>query len=151
MSTLTNPKPNTIGHNASPSLDFKQSLDLQEKVASEDPFDDTEVPDGGTQAWLVAAGAACIFFSCLGFANSFGVMQEYYMSHQLQGHSADKIAWIGSMSTFIQFAGGALAGPMFDRYGSWVCSYRTIKWYVLIHPLGYQTSSYYLCFRNYDD
>ncbi|WZH46747.1 Riboflavin transporter mch5 [Fusarium acuminatum] len=120
MSTLTNPKPNTIGHNASPSLDFKQSLDLQEKVASEDPFDDTEVPDGGTQAWLVAAGAACIFFSCLGFANSFGVMQEYYMSHQLQGHSADKIAWIGSMSTFIQFAGGALAGPMFDRYGSWV-------------------------------
>lgn len=118
MSSL-NPKLNTTNHDAKPSLD------LHEKDASEDQLDHTQVPDGGTQAWLVAAGAACIFFSCLGFANSFGVMQEYYMSHQLQGHSADKIAWIGSMSTFIQFAGGALAGPMFDRYGSWVCSYST--------------------------
>ncbi|RGP58952.1 riboflavin transporter mch5 [Fusarium sporotrichioides] len=80
----------------------------------------TPAPDGGTQAWLVAAGAACIFFSCLGFANSFGVLQEYYMTHQLRGHSADAIAWIGSVSTFIQFAAGALSGPLFDRYGSWV-------------------------------
>lgn len=79
-------------------------------------------PDGGLEAWLVAAGAACIFFSCLGFANSFGVLQEYYMSHQLRGHSADAIAWIGSVSTFIQFAAGALSGPLFDRYGAWVCS-----------------------------
>ncbi|CAF3597018.1 hypothetical protein HG531_012179 [Fusarium graminearum] len=77
-------------------------------------------PDGGLEAWLVAAGAACIFFSCLGFANSFGVLQEYYMSHQLRGHSADAIAWIGSVSTFIQFAAGALSGPLFDRYGAWV-------------------------------
>lgn len=133
MSTLANPKPNTTDRDASPSLSLTKSLDLQEKGAAEDPPDETQVPDGGTQAWLVAAGAACIFFSCLGFANSFGVMQEYYMSHQLQGHSADSIAWIGSMSTFIQFAGGALAGPMFDRYGSWVCSYRAIEWYVLMH------------------
>lgn len=76
-----------------------------------------EMPDGGLQAWLVAAGGACIFFSCLGFANSFGVLQEYYMTHQLRGESADKVAWIGSMSTFIQFAAGAIGGPMFDRFG----------------------------------
>ncbi|KAM6519785.1 hypothetical protein FALCPG4_013372 [Fusarium falciforme] len=77
-----------------------------------------EMPDGGLQAWLVAAGGACIFFSCLGFANSFGVLQEYYMTHQLRGESADKVAWIGSMSTFIQFAAGAIGGPMFDRFGA---------------------------------
>ncbi|RMJ09485.1 hypothetical protein CDV36_010901, partial [Fusarium kuroshium] len=76
-----------------------------------------EMPDGGLRAWLVAAGGACIFFSCLGFANSFGVLQEYYMTHQLRGESADKVAWIGSMSTFIQFAAGAIGGPMFDRFG----------------------------------
>jgi hypothetical protein len=133
MSTLANPRPNTADCDASSALNLTKSLDLQEKGAGEDPPDDIQVPDGGTQAWLVAAGAACIFFSCLGFANSFGVMQEYYMSHQLQGHSADSIAWIGSMSTFIQFAGGALAGPMFDRYGSWVCSYRTIEGSILMH------------------
>ncbi|KAM0210742.1 hypothetical protein ACHAPA_009024 [Fusarium lateritium] len=120
MSTPTNPKPNTADSDPVLSFDSKTSVNLQEKGVSEASPDDTPAPDGGTQAWLVAAGAGCIFFSCLGFANSFGVMQEYYMSHQLQGHSVDKIAWIGSMSTFIQFAGGALAGPMFDRYGSWV-------------------------------
>ncbi|KAF4975107.1 hypothetical protein FZEAL_8055 [Fusarium zealandicum] len=79
-----------------------------------------DAPDGGLQAWLVAAGSACIFFSCLGFANSFGVLQEYYMTHQLRGESADKIAWIGSISTFIQFAAGAIGGPLFDRFGAWV-------------------------------
>ncbi|KAI8660704.1 MFS domain-containing protein [Fusarium keratoplasticum] len=93
----------------------------EEKGISSDSSDANhpgEVPDGGLQAWLVAAGGACIFFSCLGFANSFGVLQEYYMTHQLRGESADKVAWIGSMSTFIQFAAGAIGGPMFDRFGA---------------------------------
>ncbi|KAF5679884.1 monocarboxylate transporter [Fusarium denticulatum] len=100
--------------------DSGNNIDQEERNVSNNPLDLSPAPDGGLQAWLVAAGSACIFFSCLGFANSFGVLQEYYMSHQLQGHSEDAIAWIGSVSTFIQFAVGALSGPMFDRYGSWV-------------------------------
>jgi MFS family permease len=104
-------------HTGSPP-DRRSPLSPDEKTNEE--F--SPAPDGGLQAWLVAAGAAFIFFSCLGFTNSFGVLQEYYMSHQLQGHSADAVAWIGSVSTFIQFAAGALSGPLFDRYGSWVCS-----------------------------
>ncbi|KAH7213374.1 major facilitator superfamily domain-containing protein [Fusarium redolens] len=96
------------------------NMDSEEKPLASDPFDLSPAPDGGLQAWLVAAGSACIFFSCLGFANSFGVLQEYYMTHQLGGYSEDAIAWIGSTSTFIQFAVGAVSGPMFDRYGSWV-------------------------------
>lgn len=32
-------------------------------------------PDGGRRAWLVAAGSASIFFSCLGFMNSVGVFR----------------------------------------------------------------------------
>jgi hypothetical protein len=77
-------------------------------------------PDGGLKAWLVAAGAACTIFSTLGFANSFGVLQEYYAVHQLRGESADRIAWIGSLSAFFQFAAGGIGGPLFDRYGAWV-------------------------------
>jgi hypothetical protein len=80
-----------------------------------------DAPDGGLEAWLVAAAGACIFFSCLGFANAFGIFQEYYMTHQLRGRSADEVAWIGSLTVFIQFAGGAIGGPLFDRYGAWVC------------------------------
>lgn len=32
----------------------------------------------------------------------------------------DEIAWIGSVAAFIQFAGGAVGGPVFDRFGVWV-------------------------------
>lgn len=82
-----------------------------------------EPPDGGLQAWTVAAGAAFISFSAMGFANSFGIFQQYYMTHQLQGESADKVAWIGSLAAFLQFAAGAVGGPLFDRYGEWVCPF----------------------------
>lgn len=78
-------------------------------------------PDGGLEAWLVAVGAACTIFSTLGFSNSFGVLQEYYAAHQLQHETADRISWIGSLAAFLQFATGAIAGPLFDRYGAWVC------------------------------
>jgi hypothetical protein len=89
-----------------------------EKTAS----DFGDAPDGGTRAWLVAAGGSCVFFSCLGFSNAFGVFQEYYITHQLREETPDRIAWIGSLSAFIQFAAGALGGPLFDRYGAaWVC------------------------------
>jgi MFS family permease len=85
---------------------------------SPDTFEPT--PDGGARAWLVVGGAACIFFSCLGFMNSFGVFQAYYMTHQLSDRTPDEVAWIGSLSAFIQFAGGAISGPLFDRFGGWV-------------------------------
>ena len=78
-------------------------------------------PDGGPRAWLVATGAACIFFSTLGFLNSFGVFQEYYITHQLHDQSPSTIAWIGSVAAFLQFAAGAIGGPLFDRVGEWVC------------------------------
>ncbi|OCL14295.1 MFS general substrate transporter [Glonium stellatum] len=99
------------------------AAELGEEKTSPDspnPPDFGEAPDGGLRAWLVAAGGACIFFSCLGFANSFGVFQEYYMVHQLRHESRDKIAWIGSLSAFVQFAAGAIGGPLFDRFGAWI-------------------------------
>ncbi|KAJ5219626.1 hypothetical protein N7468_008830 [Penicillium chermesinum] len=75
-------------------------------------------PDGGLKAWLVAAGGACIFFCALGFSNSFGVFQEYYIHHQLKGQSDEKVAWIGSLQACLQFMAGIIGGPLFDRYGS---------------------------------
>ncbi|KAF2811946.1 monocarboxylate permease-like protein [Mytilinidion resinicola] len=79
-----------------------------------------EAPDGGLRAWLVAAGGFCIWFSGLGFANSFGVFQEYFMTHQLRGKSPANIAWIGSLSAFLQLAIAVIAGPLFDRHGAWI-------------------------------
>ena len=79
-----------------------------------------EAPDGGVRAWLVAAGGFALFFCCLGFQNSFGTFEQYYLTHQLRDQSPDNIAWIGSLSAFLQFAAGLVGGPLFDRYGAWV-------------------------------
>ncbi|KAI1623539.1 major facilitator superfamily domain-containing protein [Exophiala viscosa] len=49
-----------------------------------------------------------------------GVFQEYYITHQLRDKPPDDISWIGSLAAFLQFAIGAVAGPLFDRYGSWI-------------------------------
>lgn len=79
------------------------------------------VPDGGLRAWLVAVGASLIFFSALGYGNSYGVFQAHYMRHQLSNKSPDSIAWIGSITTFLQLLAGGLGGPLFDRFGTtWV-------------------------------
>ena len=94
--------------------------DVNGILTQSDIGDLEKAPDGGLRAWLVAIGAACIFFSTLGFANSFGIFQEYYLQHQLNDKSPDDVAWIGSLSAFLQFAAGAIGGPLFDRFGAWV-------------------------------
>ncbi|KAF1938230.1 MFS general substrate transporter [Clathrospora elynae] len=105
----------------------KSKHDLNKSAQDGEPITEDEeiaalgpAPDGGLKAWLNAAGGFCIFFSCLGFTSCFGVLQEYYSTHQLRDHTMNQIAWIGSLASFIQFAGGALGGPMFDRYGVWI-------------------------------
>ncbi|KAL4898131.1 major facilitator superfamily domain-containing protein [Aspergillus ambiguus] len=100
-----------------PSLDDEEGLPAPSEKS---PGDLHLAPDGGIQAWLVATGGACIFFSTLGVANTFGVFEEYYLTHQLRGEPADKVAWIGSLATFLQFAIGSIGGPLFDRYGAWL-------------------------------
>lgn len=88
----------------------------------------SEAPEGGTRAWLVAGGAASIFFCTLGFSNSFGTFEEYYITHQLQGESASRVSWIGSLGSFLPFFAGMVAGPLFDRYGEKVRYNSSIAW-----------------------
>ena len=102
----------TSGHIIEP----KSSL-VPRIVPQELPFE--KAPDGGFRAWLVAASGCATFF-CLGITWSFGVFQLYYAAHQLKDEPQDRIAWIGSIAACIQFAAGAVTGPLFDRYGSMV-------------------------------
>lgn len=94
--------------------------DPEALTPSDKTQDQSEFPDGGRQAWLVAAGASCVFFCTLGYTNTFGVFQAYYMFNQLPDQSADNISWIGSVQAFLIFAVGAVGGPLFDRYGAWI-------------------------------
>lgn len=74
-------------------------------------------PEGGLRAWLVVAGASAALFSTMGYANAFGVYQEYYQSHQLSHETPSAISWIGSLQLFIMFASSVIAGPLFDMLG----------------------------------
>lgn len=117
MSTSTTDS--RVGDSA--NLEKGTSVDKPEDLAKDlESSQYGPAPDGGPRAWLVALGGFCIFFGCLGFTSCFGVLQEYYSTHQLRDRTTDEIAWIGSLSSFIQFAGGALGGPLFDRFGIWV-------------------------------
>lgn len=95
--------------------------DLEPGSTPENMPPNNPAPDGGIRAWFVAGGAASIFLCTLGLANSFGTFEQYYLSHQLKGDSASKVAWTGSLQSFLQFFAGMLGGPLFDRYGSMVC------------------------------
>ncbi|OTA04710.1 MFS monocarboxylate transporter, putative [Trichoderma parareesei] len=121
--------------------DEKKSLSADDEPSSAQgqPLSETELepaPDGGLRAWLVALGAASIFFCCLGFSNSFGTFTEYYLSHQLRDHSPDDVAWIGSLSAFLQFFIGMVGGPLFDRYGSLVIYPSAILYVVAVMILS---------------
>jgi hypothetical protein len=117
------PSSSSLASSPSRRLEKHDSQDTEKATesataASNDLSQFGPAPDGGTKAWLNAFGGFCIFFGCLGFTSCFGVLQEYYSTHQLKGLSPSKVSWIGSLSNFIQFAGGAIGGPMFDRYGA---------------------------------
>lgn len=119
------PPPNQSPSTSTQSLSDQPHPDTEKTAeAPISPDDDLSqfgpAPDGGTQAWMNAFGAFCIMFGCLGFTSCFGVLQEYYSTHQLRDKSPSQVSWIGSLSSFIQFAGGMAGGPIFDRYGVWV-------------------------------
>lgn len=77
-------------------------------------------PDGGAHAWMTVAGCFLGVFVQFGLANSFGVFQEYYESHQLAGYSASTISWIGGIQQFLLFFGGLFIGRVFDAHGAHV-------------------------------
>jgi hypothetical protein len=127
----------SLASSPKPSLEKQDSQDVEKAAqpstaAPNDLSQFGPAPDGGTKAWLNAFGGFCIFFGCLGFTSCFGVLQEYYSTHQLADLSPSKVSWIGSLSNFIQFSGGAIGGPMFDRYGAKVNS---------LHAIWFRTSS----------
>jgi MFS family permease len=57
---------------------------------SKNPWHPSQFPDGGLEAWLVVAGAACGMFCSFGWLNAIGVFQSYYQTHQLKEYTASE-------------------------------------------------------------
>ncbi|EGE77998.1 riboflavin transporter MCH5 [Blastomyces dermatitidis ATCC 18188] len=98
--------------------DLKNSQEGDSETCVETKSENSSYPDGGARAWAVAAGTSGVLFCTFGMANAFGVLQEYYTSHQLSETSPSAISWIGSLQVFILFASALVGGPLFDQYGA---------------------------------
>ena len=59
--------------------------------------------DGGLQAWLLLAGCFVINVLIWGFAFSFGVLQEYYTTHEPFSAQPGGIATIGTVATGLMY------------------------------------------------
>ncbi|KAL2839360.1 major facilitator superfamily domain-containing protein [Aspergillus pseudoustus] len=88
------------------------------KSEAPSPPSDVKPPSEYTpRAWGVIAGASCSLFCSVGFINSFGVFQEYYLQHELKGESSSTVAWLGGVSTFFIFMGSVVSGSLMDLFG----------------------------------
>ncbi|KAI0096949.1 monocarboxylate permease-like protein [Nemania sp. FL0031] len=103
---------------------------------------DDKYPEGGWKAWGVAAGTSFTLFCSLGYVNSFGVYQAYYMTHQLSDQEPSRIAWIGSLQFYLVFSAGVFGGPLFDLYGAKVM-WLPVVFYVLSIMLTSISYEYY--------
>ncbi|KAJ2906326.1 monocarboxylate permease-like protein [Zalerion maritima] len=94
-------------------------------------------PDGGFRAWMAAVGSSCVLFCTMGFMNSSGVFQAYYMTTLLAENTPDDIAWIISLQAFLIFFCGILGGPLFDRFGVW-----TLRPAAVLYVLSFIATSF---------
>jgi len=85
--------------------------------AAVNPFDPSQFPDGGRDAFLCLLGAFCCLLCSFGWLNALGVFQSYYERNQLREYSPSTIAWISSLELFIMFLPGPLVGFLYDNHG----------------------------------
>ncbi|KAF2138397.1 uncharacterized protein K452DRAFT_361443 [Aplosporella prunicola CBS 121167] len=78
----------------------------------------TQSSETSSRALLVLLGAFLALFCSVGFLNSFGVFQDYYMSHQLSDYSEFQVSWLGSFPICIMYILSPLAGILVDRIGA---------------------------------
>ncbi|GLB42998.1 putative MFS general substrate transporter [Lyophyllum shimeji] len=71
-------------------------------------------PDGGLVAWMTIVGGWLVYFCGLGFFNSYGVFQDFYVRKFMTNKTPSEIAWIGSFEIALQFFLGIPVGIAFD-------------------------------------
>jgi len=88
-------------------------------------------PNGGTTAWVQCFDVFLLWFASWGLVNSFGTLPDYYASIEmltsyvgvfqayytttfLQGISASRVSWIGSLQLCAFILGSVIVGPLYD-------------------------------------
>ncbi|OMJ18858.1 Riboflavin transporter MCH5 [Smittium culicis] len=74
------------------------------------------LPDKG-YAWVIMIASFFNIVLAFGSFNAFGVFQTYYLKSIFINETAEKVAWISTMSIGCTLAGGLLADPLIRMYG----------------------------------
>ncbi|KAF8595642.1 MFS general substrate transporter [Ceratobasidium sp. AG-I] len=97
------------------TLDLPAPTVEPSKQEKQDTYTALQIPDGGAIAWSTVAGAWLILFCSFGYANAFGVYEDYYTRVYMTHKSSSDIAWIGSTQLCLQFVMGLVSGKLFDE------------------------------------
>lgn len=98
------------------SNDQKDPVDTVEASAS--PFDPASFPEGGARAWSVVLMSFLIQFIVVGFRDSFGVYQRYWVfSGTFPGGNNAAVSFIGTVGACGLSLFGPPSGRISDKYG----------------------------------
>ncbi|KAF8225737.1 MFS general substrate transporter [Tricholoma matsutake] len=88
---------------------------VEDSGSETQPEPPPEYPEGGWQAWCVVVGVWLTQFCTLGYNNSYGVYNDFYVREYLNNHYvSSEISWIGSAQLFLAMSTGFFAGRAFD-------------------------------------
>ncbi|ADV19523.1 hypothetical protein I305_03094 [Cryptococcus gattii E566] len=103
------------------SIELDRRLSRDPDVERQMGVNDDDVgppPEGGAEAWCCVGAAFMVLFCIFGFVTSFGQLKTYYAENQLSDYSQSEIAWIGTLQSFLTFAGSIVSGRYFDSHGA---------------------------------
>ncbi|KAB8274931.1 major facilitator superfamily domain-containing protein [Aspergillus minisclerotigenes] len=88
----------------------------EQEVSS--PDKDSDSRDGGLKGWTVLIGCCTAMLATYGITGSIGILQVFWIQHQLNDRSQNAVSWITGLNLFLNLFLPACIGPAFDRYGT---------------------------------
>ncbi|RAQ50219.1 multidrug resistance pump [Aspergillus flavus] len=88
----------------------------EQEVSS--PDKDSDSRDEGLKGWTVLIGCCTAMLATYGITGSIGILQVFWIQHQLNDRSQNAVSWITGLNLFLNLFLPACIGPAFDRYGT---------------------------------
>ncbi|SCU83577.1 LADA_0C12288g1_1 [Lachancea dasiensis] len=85
-----------------------------------DDDEESDIPDGGLQAYLALLGSFVGLLPIWGTMNSLGAIEGYISQHQLASSSSSGVSWIFSLYLTLFCASCVFTGAYFDRNGGFL-------------------------------
>jgi hypothetical protein len=76
--------------------------------------EESNYPEGGTQAWLVVLGAWCAMVPSMGLLNTLAILEAWVSTNELSNMAPSTIGWIFSCYGFFLYFCGAQVGMLRD-------------------------------------